>query len=369
MTSNFTFADAVSGSPAYDAGTVRMARSGAYGWTSDSVPRQGALNLNSFIATLVGGTTINVGPGVGIVHGAIAPTTEGVYEAFMNTTWTQALAAASTQDRIDIVYVRVWNNEVDASGFTQFQPVYLQGTPAGTPVEPSIPAGQAGFKICRISVPHSGAAALTQNGVMPYAVAAGGILPYYASTSFSPIVGQVRQRLDRAPTVLPGPLEQYDGSAFQPIVPDGYGRGLVAVQGGTTSTGTACAGTTETLDSVLGTLQFAAVTGRRYRVVMTGLVGNGGANGDTYAVRIRDSGSASAPTNTSTLVAEQEWVAQVAGSGGRGPINLEDSFVAASAGTHTLGFFSVRIAGSNNFTPVSPPTLPRRIYVYDVGNF
>src|ERR1700759_4177028 len=129
MTSSFTFADAVAGTPSYDAGTLRMARSGAYGCTSDGVPRQGALNLTSFVASLVSGT-ISVGPGVCIVHGNTAPGTEGVYEAFMTTPWTQARAAAPSKARIDIVYVRLWNNEVDGSGLTQFQPVYLQGTPA-----------------------------------------------------------------------------------------------------------------------------------------------------------------------------------------------------------------------------------------------
>src|SRR5262249_52185879 len=125
-------------------------------------------------------------------------------------------------------------------------------------------------------------------------------------------------------------------------------------------------------DSVLGTLAVSLVGGRRYRVVMTGLVGNGGAAGDTYAVRIRDSGSVSAPTNTSTLVAEQLWLATATGSGGRQPIPLEDTFIASGAAgvsaTHTLGFFSVRVAGGSNFTPVSPPTLPRRMQVFDVSN-
>jgi len=86
---------------------------------------------------------------------------------------------------------------------------------------------------------------------MPYTVASGGILPAFATSStFSPETGQGRWRLDRAATVQPGPLEMWDGSAWQPAVPAGYGRGLLAAPKTTFSDGTP-AGTTETFDAVL----------------------------------------------------------------------------------------------------------------------
>lgn len=370
MTIPMLLSDAVSGSPSYSAGTWRLGKSGLYVSSGPLATRSGALSVDSFAASLAG-TTVSVGPGRGVVQGATT-TTQGAYEAYSTTTWTQALNAASSQDRIDLIYLRVWDNEVDASGLVQADFVYLAGTPSGSPVAPSIPAGQSGFRIATVSVPHTGSPALTQAGVMPYTVANGGAVPAFSTSQpASPENGQLRWRADRLPTVQPGPLEIWDStnSAWDPIVPDGYGRGLAAAQVGTVNPGTPTSGATETRDDVLSTVQFTAVAGRRYRVVVTALAGNGSAVGDTFNVRVRDSGSASAPTSASTLVAEALYVSQATGAPGRVAIPLEDTFVAAGAGTHTLGFFAQRIAGTGVFTPVSPATLPRRIQVYDVSNF
>ncbi len=144
------------------------------------------------------------------------------------------------------------------------------------------------------------------------------------------------------------------------------GQGIVATPISTTSSGTA-AGATETLDSVLGVYQFNAVAGRRYLAVMNGLGGSGTA-GELYSVRIRDSGTASNPTNTSTLLASSQWECQTSGGGGQASIALGESFIAATSGTHTLGMFSIRIVGANNFTPVSG-TVGRELYVADLGVF
>src|SRR6266699_5352182 len=106
-------ADAVSGSPAYSAGTWRLADSGIFVSSGPLAVRSGALSVDSFAASLAG-TTVSVGPGRAVVQGATT-STQGAYRTAMPTTWTQALAAATTQDRIDLVYLRVWDNEVDAT--------------------------------------------------------------------------------------------------------------------------------------------------------------------------------------------------------------------------------------------------------------
>lgn len=145
------------------------------------------------------------------------------------------------------------------------------------------------------------------------------------------------------------------------------GRGYVVASVTTTSNGST-GGATETADSVLGTLQFTAISGRRYQVGMNGLHGNSAAANDRYAVRIRDSGSSSAPTNTSTLVAESTWVGTVAGTGGRNIIPLCGTFIAGSSGTHTLEMFSATLSGTGPFTPVTgPSSLARELYVEDLG--
>jgi hypothetical protein len=156
------------------------------------------------------------------------------------------------------------------------------------------------------------------------------------------------------------------------FTPVGGAQSLGAVPISTTTNGTATSGTTDTIDAVLGNYQFTAISGRRYRVVMSGLIGNSDTAGISYAVRVRNSGSASTPTTSSTAVIDQLWVA-VAGTGatGRMPIPMEDTFIAGSSGTQTLAFFAQRQGGSGVFTPVSPAsstgTGPRKLWVEDCG--
>jgi hypothetical protein len=153
----------------------------------------------------------------------------------------------------------------------------------------------------------------------------------------------------------------------------GLTQGLMSVPITTTSNGTATTGTTDTLDAVLGNYQFTAVSGRRYRVVMSGLIGNSDTAAVSYAVRVRNSGSASTPTTASTAVIDQLWVANSASTGaaGRAPIPMEDTFIAGSSGTQTLAFFAQRQGASGVFTAVSPSsstgTGPRKLWVEDLG--
>jgi hypothetical protein len=370
MTFQFLVSDAVAGSPSYSAGTWRLAMSGLYVSSGPLAARTGALSVDSFVASLAG-TTVSIGPGRAIVQGATT-STQGPYPVAMPTTYSQALAAASSQDRIDLFYLRIWDNEVDASGSTFADIVYLQGTPAGSPVAPTIPAGQAGFRICTVSVPHTGAPALTQVGVMPYTAAAGGIIPAYTTGSpAAPEAGQVRWRADRLPTVAPGPLEIWDatGSLWDPIVPDSYPRGSIAAPVSTTTIGNAVS-TPEAADTVLGYLQATLVAGRRYRVGIGSYLGNGVA-GEVYLIRIRDSGSASNPTNTSAMIAEIPFHPAVSGTSGRRELYLEDTFISASSGVHTFGVFAVRAAGTSSFTPISPAndsgTRGRSLWIRDEG--
>jgi len=143
------------------------------------------------------------------------------------------------------------------------------------------------------------------------------------------------------------------------------GRGYI-VATVTANTNGSTGGATETLDTVLNTLQFSAISGRRYQVGMNSLVGNGAAAADRYAIRIRDSGSSSAPTTASTMVAETFWVASTSGTTGRATIAVGGTFVAGSTGTHTIGMFSQTISGTGPFTPVQG-SIPREMYVEDLG--
>ncbi len=119
----------------------------------------------------------------------------------------------------------------------------------------------------------------------------------------------------------------------------------------TATNGTASSGTAETFDTVLGYYQCNLIAGRRYMAVCNGLHGNGNP-ADEYSVQIRNSGSSSNPTTASTLVAQSEWYCPATGSGGRGIIQLQGSFIAPTTGLNTFGMSSVRLVGTGSFTPV-----------------
>lgn len=144
------------------------------------------------------------------------------------------------------------------------------------------------------------------------------------------------------------------------------GQGIMATPVSTSMAGTSVSnGTTETLDSSLGTYQFNAVAGRRYGVVLNGMLGGATAVNVYAAVRIRNSGSSSAPTNTSTLVAASSWICVVSGGPGQTSLPVAGSFIAGANGVNTIGMFSVVLAGTGTFTPVST----RELYVVDLGVF
>lgn len=357
MTTGFLAADASGGSPTYSAGTYRLAHSGIYVSSAPLLVRSGALSIDSFAASL-SGTTINVTAGRGIIQG-VTTSTQGAYPFYSTTTVTQALAAASSQDRIDLLYWRLQDNEVDSSGATQVTPVYLQGTPAGTPVAPTIPAGQAGFSICTVYVPHTGSPALTQAGVMPYTAAAGAIVPAPATTQpVSPENGQVRWRADRLPTVQPGPLEIWDAtnSVWDAIVPDSYPRGqLGSVK--TTATATNSSSSTPIID-ISKTVTLTA--GRRYRAHTYGnAFGSGGTN-QAIDVALYYIAGTSMPAGA---VGATQMVVEFYPTGIGTSFYLSDEVVAPSSGSFTFAEAYYLSQGGG----VVVPNNTRVLWIEDVG--
>lgn len=125
---------------------------------------------------------------------------------------------------------------------------------------------------------------------------------------------------------------------------------------------------TETFDAVLGYYPVPLVAGRRYLAVVNGLVGNGTVAADVFSIQIRNSGSASNPTSSSTLITQTEWYVPATGSSGRDGISLSGSFIAPSSGTNTFGVSATRVVGSGVFTPVvGPGNNVRELYVMYLG--
>lgn len=167
------------------------------------------------LTTSLSGSTINVSAGVAGIY----QSGNGLYRACLAGGWSGTLTAAdATYTRIDLVYLRVWDTDVDSSGLRQADVVYLAGTPSATPATPT-PSGTVIYvPLATITVPPSGGgAASVSTAIRPYTVAPGGILPATTAPS-SPYTGQYYDDGTR--------LWRYNGSAWKsqspalPVVAD-----------------------------------------------------------------------------------------------------------------------------------------------------
>lgn len=141
------------------------------------------------LTVTLAGTTINCSAGVATV----AWPNQGVYRcAFPSSVSPGTYTAAhATLNRLDLVYLRVWDNSVDSSGLNKADIVYLAGTPSASPVAPTPAGTQIYMPLATISVlsVSNGGTASVSTAVRPYTVAPGGILPSSTAPS-SPYTGQ-----------------------------------------------------------------------------------------------------------------------------------------------------------------------------------
>jgi hypothetical protein len=141
------------------------------------------------LTVTLAGTTINCSAGVA----AIGYAGQGLYRvAFPSSVSPGTYTAAhATLNRIDLVYLRVWDNSVDASGLNKGDIVYLAGTPSSTPVAPTPVGTQIYMPLANITVlsVSNGGTASVSTAVRPSTVAPGGILPSSTAPS-SPYIGQ-----------------------------------------------------------------------------------------------------------------------------------------------------------------------------------
>ncbi|MFJ9012353.1 hypothetical protein [Streptomyces canus] len=141
------------------------------------------------LTVTLAGSTINTSSGVATV----AYPGQGIYQcAFGSSVSPGTLTAAhATLNRIDLVYLRVWDTSVDASGLNQADIVYLAGTPSASPVAPTPAGTQIYMPLATITVlsVSNGGTASVNTAVRPYTVAPGGILPSSTAPG-SPYTGQ-----------------------------------------------------------------------------------------------------------------------------------------------------------------------------------
>jgi hypothetical protein len=141
------------------------------------------------LTVTLAGTTINCSAGVA----AVAYSGQGVYRVALPSSVSPGTytAAHATLNRIDLVYLRVWDTSVDASGLTKADVVYLAGTPSASPVAPTPAGTQIYMPLATITVlsVSNGSTASVSTAVRPYTTAPGGILPSSTAPS-SPYTGQ-----------------------------------------------------------------------------------------------------------------------------------------------------------------------------------
>ncbi|MFJ8208090.1 hypothetical protein [Streptomyces sp. NPDC096033] len=158
------------------------------------------------------GSTINITGGVGCAWRS----GQGLYRFQLAATSPGTLAAAHASfSRIDLVYVRVWDNSVDSSGLYKADTVLLTGTPSGSPVAPTPGATEIYVPLATVTVPSTAGggtgSATISTSVRAFMVAPGGVLPVTAAADIAVAglyAGQVRYNTVR------GCPEYWSGSAW-----------------------------------------------------------------------------------------------------------------------------------------------------------
>lgn len=164
------------GTLSFSAQQNRQAFAALYGSGASGLQAMAGVRPGPGLDVTVAGSTITATAGAAIVQSA-ASAIAGAYLAYLDASWTNALTAADgTFTRIDLVYLRVRDTDMDGSGFRDCTPVYLAGTPAASPVAPSIPGSTSAIVLATINVPKSGTGSPSVSyATRQYAITNGGI--------------------------------------------------------------------------------------------------------------------------------------------------------------------------------------------------
>jgi hypothetical protein len=188
--------NAAAGEPAYTARELRRAQAMllAQAGSPDRFGARSGVHPSGVDAVSLSGSTITVHNTKAVVYTALTTLTGPYVVQLLETTHTLA-AADGANPRKDIVVVRIYDDDEDASGLRQAVSEYIVGTPATTPSEPSVPLGAV--KLATITVPAdgTGSASLTFNA--PYTVATGGVIPVRTDAELPGTAGGVYDGLMR----------------------------------------------------------------------------------------------------------------------------------------------------------------------------
>ncbi|MFF3376243.1 hypothetical protein ACFYXF_25240 [Streptomyces sp. NPDC002680] len=154
----------------------------------------GAARITGFALTgATGGMTATIGTGRAIVQAASA---RGAYPVAVTEPITLTFDNGQEYARKDLVVLRIYDDQYDASGRTEAVVEVVKGTPAATsPVPPATPA--TALPLYAVNVPANagaGSGGLTWlvDDLRTSIVAVGGILPTYGETGNGAYPGQYR---------------------------------------------------------------------------------------------------------------------------------------------------------------------------------
>jgi len=168
--------NAVAGVPAYTAAELR--RLDGAGWakageTDRFGARAGVVPAATPVLAL-SGTTVTVQDLQGVVYPGLT-SQSGPYTVAHPSETHEVDPPDGTNPRVDIVVLRVYDDDEDSSGLRETRTEYIAGTPSGSPVTPTTPAGAV--RLGYLNVPQNGGGSATLTVDAPLAVCAGGILP------------------------------------------------------------------------------------------------------------------------------------------------------------------------------------------------
>jgi hypothetical protein len=307
-----------------------MTQGNALGSRSGTRPGDGGLT------TTLAGSVINVSAGGCFIY----QPNQGVYRAVMTASSSPgSLAAAhATLTRIDLVYIRVWDNAVDSSGLFTGDVVYLAGTPASSPVAPTPAGTQIYMPLATITVPPvGGGSASVSTAVRPVTVAPGGICPDTATPGY--YAGQYRDN--------GAGLDRYNGSAWVSQTP----KASAAVQ-----TTTSSATTTSEVTTGM-TITMTTKAGSQYELVASGLV-RSTVQGDRVELRIRR-GTTTGATQVGAGLQSQP-------TNGTGYTVVARCLDTPGAGSTTWTVFVARGAGTGTVDLTTGATLPAQFTVREI---
>ncbi|MDG4796221.1 hypothetical protein [Micromonospora sp. WMMD1082] len=236
------FINASSGAPSYNAAELRRALGVlvSQAGSNDRFGARSGVHPAGAAALSLSGFTLTVQHVQAVVYPA-ASTTQGPYLVQLPA-HTHTVPAASAQPRKDIVVLRVRDTDEDGSGERDADTVYVTGTAAPSPVEPSVPAGT--FRMGTIDVPATGGGNPTLTYNSPFVVATGGILPVRVSGDLPSTGLHEGAYADRWDNDV---LYRWNGSAWQAVASNAaYNAAFEATSLGYNGTNTNVTGITST---------------------------------------------------------------------------------------------------------------------------